>query len=285
VAARLLSRVVLVLSACGGGDAPPGQPDAAVGPAPETDLTEGPADVTRATTATFVFVASAPGAGFECSLDGAPFAACVSPLSVAVAEGEHAFAVRAHAGGATDPTPARRSWRVDVTPPETTIESGPSELMDSSEARFVFSASEDAAFECSLDGAPPTVCESGVELAELALGPHLFSVHAIDLAANVDPEPARWTWTVMRRTPNTRITRAPDSPWRDATVELEFASDVEGARFECGLNQLSPRPCASPVRYDLDEGEWAFEVVAIDADGLRDPTPARILFVIRFPFW
>lgn len=57
-------------------------------------------------------------AGFECSLDGAAFAPCVSPLMLDVSSGSHEFGVRAvDAAGNRDPWPIRHSWLADATPP------------------------------------------------------------------------------------------------------------------------------------------------------------------------
>jgi parallel beta-helix repeat protein len=60
--------------------------------------------------------------GFECSLDGAPFALCTSPKTfTGLASGSHNFRVRARdAASNFDPTAATHSWTVgvsDTTPP------------------------------------------------------------------------------------------------------------------------------------------------------------------------
>ena len=64
--------------------------------------------------ATFTFTASEPGSTFRCSLDGAAFTACTSPMQyTGLSPGPHAFRVRAtDPGHNTDPTPATRSWTV-----------------------------------------------------------------------------------------------------------------------------------------------------------------------------
>jgi len=82
-------------------------------PAPETTITRGPKDKTKKKTATFEFTANEPGATFECSLDGKPFAACSSPDTLKVKKGKHSFAVRAaDAGGNVDGSPASDGWKV-----------------------------------------------------------------------------------------------------------------------------------------------------------------------------
>jgi hypothetical protein len=82
-------------------------------PAPDTTITKRPKDKTKKKTATFEFTASEPGATFECSLDGGPFAACSSPDTIKVKKGKHHFEVRAKdAGNNVDATPASDDWKV-----------------------------------------------------------------------------------------------------------------------------------------------------------------------------
>src|SRR4051794_6057218 len=84
---------------------------------PETTITSGPSGSTSATSATFKFTSDTYGSTFECSLDGAGFAACASPATYAVGIGSHSFTVRATSpGGTTDPTPAARTWSVTAAP-------------------------------------------------------------------------------------------------------------------------------------------------------------------------
>ena len=85
--------------------------------APETTIGSGPTGTVTTDAASFTFSASEPGASFECSLDSAPFAACTSPRAYSgLADGAHDFRVRAtDAAGNTDPTPATRSWTIDMS--------------------------------------------------------------------------------------------------------------------------------------------------------------------------
>jgi hypothetical protein len=166
---------------------------------PETTFDSGPASSTS-TSATITFSSDEPGSTFECSLDGAAFAACVSPVELSgLAVGTHTFQVRAtDRAGNTDPTPASHTWTVeDGVPPETTIDSGPAATTTSTDATFAFSADEPGStFECALDGAAFAACTSPVELSGLAVGAHTFAVRATDPAGNVDPTPASYAWTV-----------------------------------------------------------------------------------------
>jgi len=60
-----------------------------------------------------------PGVTFECSLDGRPFAPCVSPVEPAgLADGPHTLEARAVEGGVPDPTPYLQRFSIDGTPPQ-----------------------------------------------------------------------------------------------------------------------------------------------------------------------
>ena len=176
---------------------------------PETRLVSGPESPTTSTSATFRFLGSdnqtpGPNLRFECRLDAEPFALCTSPRTVSgIAPGLHTFEVRAlDRTGNTDPSPAVHTWTVvgpppDVTPPETTIGSGPDRTTVLTDATFEFSSDEpDATLECALDGAPFAPCSSPLELDALAVGAHELRVRARDAAGNADTTPAAYAWTI-----------------------------------------------------------------------------------------
>jgi hypothetical protein len=84
---------------------------------PRTTITAGPNGESYETSPTFQFASDVPDSVFECSLDGAEFERCSSPLKLGqLALGSHAFTVRAVApDGQVDPAPPVRNW--DVVPP------------------------------------------------------------------------------------------------------------------------------------------------------------------------
>jgi PKD repeat protein len=90
---------------------PPANPPVS---APNTSITSAPTKgQLRKRRAKFLFQASEPGAGFECSLDGKPFAACTSPKTYKrLKPGKHLFAVRAIGAGGADPSPAEKRFKV-----------------------------------------------------------------------------------------------------------------------------------------------------------------------------
>jgi Ca2+-binding RTX toxin-like protein len=85
-----------------------------------------------------------------------------------------------------------------------------------------------------------------------------------------------------RTPPRTRILRRP--PKRIAIaghrrrVVFRFASNEPGSRFRCKLDRRLYRSCASPRVFAVGLGRHAFRVIAIDAAGNADASPARFRF-------
>lgn len=87
--------------------------------APDTTITSGPSGTVRSTSATFGFSASESGSTFQCRRDGGSWAECVSPKSYSsLSQGSHTFEVAAtDRAGNRDPTPVKRTWKVDTVAP------------------------------------------------------------------------------------------------------------------------------------------------------------------------
>ncbi|HEV8688024.1 MAG TPA: hypothetical protein VGQ84_12170, partial [Gaiellaceae bacterium] len=254
---------------------------------PETTITSGPAATVASNAASFAFSASEAGSTFACALDSAAFAPCSSPQSYGgLADGSHSFQVRAtDAAGNVDPTPARASWTIDTTPPDTTITAGPSGIVLSSSASFDFSASEaGATFACSLDGAAFSACSSPQSYGGLALGPHTFEVRAADAVGNTDATAASRSWTVVpldTTPPETSITSGPAPSVASNAASFAFSSTEAGSSFECALDGAAFGACSSPMSYSgLADGAHSFQVRATDAAGNVDPTPASASWTI-----
>jgi hypothetical protein len=89
---------------------------------PETTIDSKPPDPSGSSTASFAYHSNEPGSSFECSFDGAGFAACPSGgiQYTGLADGSHAFQVRAvDTAHNVDPTPAGYTFAVAVPPPAT----------------------------------------------------------------------------------------------------------------------------------------------------------------------
>jgi subtilisin family serine protease len=104
-------------------------------------------------------------------------------------------------GGMVDAEAAVR--KVKPTPPETTIDSGPSGLVTSRSSSFSFSSNRaEAGFRCSMDGAPFSVCSSPKGYTGLADGSHTFRVEAVDPSGSTDPTPAERAFTIDATVPS-----------------------------------------------------------------------------------
>ncbi|MCE9672523.1 Ig-like domain-containing protein [Myxococcus stipitatus] len=251
---------------------------------PDTTFASTPAPVSGSASATFDFVATETPATFECSLDGATFAACSDPQTfTGLGDGGHTLAVRARdAVGNVDPTPATYTWTIDTTAPDTTITSGPAGLTSSTNATFAFGSPEaGVTYECSLDGEPHATCSNPATFTSLADGEHTLSVRARDAAGNVDPTPATRSWTVDTTPPDTTIATHPASITNATSATFGFASDTELVTYECRLDGGAFAACSSPVTFsDLSEGGHTLAVRARDAAGNVDPTPATFAWTV-----
>ncbi len=238
---------------------------------PDTQLLTGPEGFTDSTVASFSFVSPDAGSGatFQCALDGAAFTACSSPQSFSnLAEREHTFAVRVRDSvGNFDPTPATRTWTVDLTAPNTTITSGPSGTVDIASATFTFTASEaDATFECSVDGGGFAACTSPFNLAALAQGGHSFAVRAKDTANHTDATPATRTWTVDTIAPDIAIVSGP-ATGSTSGPRVSFGFTVSEGTAVCSLDTAPFTACTSPISFSLPAGPHQLRVRATDGAG------------------
>jgi hypothetical protein len=174
---------------------------------PQTSIDSGPSAPTKDTTPTFGFSASETGSSFECRVDTAPFGVCSGPgnthTTPTLTQGGHTFAVRAtDRWQNTDPTPASRSFTVDTTAPQTTIDSGPTTPTKDTTPTFGFSSNETGStFQCRIDTAAFVACSGPGNThtpPALAYGTHTFQVRATDRAQNTDATPASRSFTVKR---------------------------------------------------------------------------------------
>ena len=97
---------------------------------------------------------------------------------------------------------------LDITPPDTIISSavdGKNSLVTnngtttSDSITFTFNGTDNVgvvSFECSLDNLAFSACTSSKTYPNLSAGDHVFKVRAKDVAGNVDPTPATFSWMV-----------------------------------------------------------------------------------------
>jgi hypothetical protein len=191
-------------------------------------------------------------------------------------------------------SPVSRSFTVDTDPPQTSITSGPApgaRIKDPTPT-FGFTSDEPIGdtFQCSLDGGAFGPCSGPGQThttAPLADGEHTFRVRATDKAGNVDPTPAKRTFTVDTDPPETSITSGPaaGSTISDPTPTFGFTSDEPiGDTFQCRVDGAAFGPCSGPGQTHttgpLADGWHSFRVRAIDKAGNVDPTAALRTFMV-----
>lgn len=96
-------------------------------------------------------------------------------------------------------------------PPDTSVASGPTGTTRANSASFSFDSDQPGStFECKLDAAPWTACQSQTSYSDLPEGSHNLQVRASDPGGNPDPTPATRDWAIDRSTPPTaRLTADP----------------------------------------------------------------------------
>jgi hypothetical protein len=227
-----------------------------------------------------------------------------------LADGEYSFKLRATDEATNVGAVESYGWTVDnsladTTPPQTTLDSRPSDPSTSSTASFTYSSNEPgSSFECSLDGATFATCPTaGIAYSGLGSGAHSFQVRAIDSEGNVDPSPAGYSFQVVlpgpglpapapdpaaaivlpTSVPQTTISARPPAKTTDLTPTFRFGSSPPGASYQCQLDRGPFKSCRSPfTTKSLAPGRHTFKVRAIVA-GLADPTPASFGFKVVKP--
>jgi hypothetical protein len=178
-----------------------------------------------------------------------------------------------------------RSFRVDLTPPQTSITSGPADggWTNSTSATFGFVGADDASaelrFEWRRDGGPwsPLSTQTTAVLTGLAEGPHTFEVRAVDKAGNVDPTPAALSFTVDLTLPTVAIMQGPAEgetlsvasatfAWRGAddrapAGSLKYSRSLDGGAY------TTPTPDTTVTLTGLADGPHTLAVRSQDLAG------------------
>ncbi|HUP57506.1 MAG TPA: hypothetical protein VM598_08655, partial [Bdellovibrionota bacterium] len=216
--------------------------------------------------------ASADAASFDCSIDGGAPAACDSPVAYAgLSEGVHRVEIRAVDGvGNRSDNPASWQWTIDQTAPATRlIQVDSADTISNATAKtFTFGSDEPSSFECSIDRAGFTPCQSPLSLENLVEGDHSFEVRATDLAGNGGLT-ASFLWRIDLTAPVLTIGQyAPAEGLNSArAISVEFSAD-EASTFDCALDGGAFAPCVSPFASPiLTEGAHALVIVATDTAG------------------
>ena len=167
-------------------------------------------------------------------------------------------------------------------PVDTTIGSGPPAIGNDNTPTFTISAAQPGnELECRVDEAPFAACSAEVTTQPLGDGPHVFEARTVNFEGDPDPSPAARAFTIDTQAPETTITGGPSGVSRNTTPRFLFASSEPGSTFRCRTNRGIQTPCSSPLGgVQLGDSRFTFEVVAVDAAGNVDSTPASRSFTI-----
>jgi len=166
-----------------------------IGPMVTITGTPTPGTVTNGRGADFTLSSDRAGVTFECSVDGAAFAACPNHTTMsAVGNGDHVFRARAVMNG-NHGGEAAIGWSVDLVPPVITFTAKPGDPTTDLHAAFAFAVDNTAVTtSCTLDGAP-VACGGGTFAFDAtALGVRAFAVSASDALGNRNVQ--TYTWSV-----------------------------------------------------------------------------------------
>ncbi len=228
---------------------------------PTASIDSGPAHPTRSTSATFEFSATDYGSitpnlvleqnlTFWCDLDGLGWEDCTSDPGTwsytGLGEGWHTFRFYARDAAGNTSTIQTYGWYIDLTPPDASIDSAPSNPSNYNIATFEFSATDDwtnaslstsgftadVSFFCKLDGGAWVGCDSGtITYTGLAEGPHTFYLDTYDQVGNLTS--LSYTWLVDFTPTNVRIAQwtAPDGLPDGVTATELYLTSVKEFNF------------------------------------------------------
>ena len=209
---------------------------------PTASISGGPREggFTKDPTPRFFFSSSEAGSTFACRIDAGALSPCASPYTApTLSQGPHGFSVEAIDAAGNESSVVTRSFTVETSAPQTTIDSGPSGATNDPTPTFEFSSSQPrSSFRCKLDSAPSVACHSANTLSHLTDGRHTFSVQATDRVGYTDASPASATFTVRTASISVEhtalvVTAAPGAK-DNLDISLPFVSIVRVSDFPSG---------------------------------------------------
>ncbi|HEX8003335.1 MAG TPA: hypothetical protein VF519_11645 [Mycobacteriales bacterium] len=239
-------------------------------PPPAPSVTTGPASLTNATGATFSVFDADPTATLACSLDGAAYAPCTTPVSyTSLGEGAHTFDVKAVDELGNSASAPQWTWTVDLTAPAPpTILTSPAAVTKETTGTFTFDAHDAVLLECAVDSTTEyAACLSTFTTATLADGEHTLRVRGSDGATNVSA-PTPYTWTVDATPPPAPSVSGPAAITKATTATFTITSTEDFVTFTCALDGGAAAPCQSGVTYSpVANGTHSLLVTSSDGVG------------------
>jgi hypothetical protein len=169
--------------------------------------------------------------------------------------------------------------------PTMVIDTRPASATTSTKATFAFHSNPAGAdLECRLDRTAFVGCDSGTATYDgpLPEGIHSFRVRASN--ANGIGAPSTYSWVVDLTPPTASISGHPLDPSPGKSASFRYSSSESASKFECRLTptEAAFAPCdTQPKTYaSLADGDYEFEVRAIDAAGNVQPAPTAFQWTV-----
>ncbi|MBI2690792.1 MAG: hypothetical protein HYX29_02420 [Solirubrobacterales bacterium] len=238
---------------------------------PSLAITSPAEGFTFPTSAVSISFTAEAGSTTTCQLNTeATASSCTSPRTYSLANGAYTVTVRAtDAAGNVATAPRGFNVGADVTPPDTTITSGPNGPVNTTSASFAFTSSEaGSTFTCKLDAAAAVACTSPVSYSGLSQGAHTVTVTATDAAGNTDPSPATRSWTIDTSPPSAPTLNGPSGTVSSTSASITVSGTEAGASLQGSLDGGLFATVASPIALSgLGEGSHTYCVRQTDTAG------------------
>lgn len=261
--------------------------------APTATIGAKPTAIDNHNSPNFTFSGSEGLATFECSLDGAEFAACTSPVAIPgpLGDGAHIFEVRAiDTHGNTQAPPTSYSWVIDTTPPAAPTLDSPVDGSATGDATPTFSGTAEpgSTIELVIDGTRTITTQTDDEgnwsidlpTPKLSDGPHtITSVTAEDEAGNVSTSAASIGFEIDTTAPTGSVTQRSGGD-AGANPTFDIVSNEGSATVTCALDGASPSACTTPYTPAGSLSPGTHTLVVTFTDALGNWHAENISFVI-----
>jgi hypothetical protein len=272
--------------------------------APTIKFTQTPNSITNSNTASFAFDGIDTNQGivrYTCQLDSGSMVNCTSPRMLSnLPAGNHRFTVIGYDAANLASSPISFQWSIDTGAPTIRFVETPEAITMSQDARFVFSAQDNAGgagishIVCILDGQMIDPCPSSKDFSGLSAGSHTLIARAIDRVGNASNNISH-SWLIDNTRPTVTITSTPTNPTAMTDARFQFTANDNGGsgieRIECRVDGGQFAACTSPSDFGgLSNGQHIFTVRAFDRAGNQsqnssfewyvDLEPPMISFVI-----
>lgn len=192
----------------------------------DTYILTRPASVINEKFAEFVFSSNTTGVAFQCSSNNSNWQSCPSRYRLEnLRDGKHTIYVRSVYNNKNDPSPISYSWTVDTTAPITALFSDVG--FNKRTVTFRFYSEIGAHFECKLDTAAWSECQSPKQYENLSAGNHFFQVRATDRVGNTEVIASGYTWQIVIDKPNAPVVIFPSSsPFYTNSSSIEIKAST-----------------------------------------------------------